>query len=191
MNGLYAAGSSCVYLLGLSQASVSGHIAGESAGKYVAQARQPVYEEDQLKRIEKYVRGHLKRHKGSDPTDLESAVRSISTDYVGYFKEGGMMERGLARLRELRTTHLRFLLARNPHELMQCLEVRNIFDMIEMHIRASLVRTETRLRKNGLWPHYRVDYPELDPDWEKLIVIAEENGEMEISTQEIPDLKED
>jgi len=191
MKGFYSAGSSCVYLLGLSQASVSGHIAGESAATYVSQFGEPECDEVQIDSIEKRVQGYLTRNRGTDPIDLESAVRSISTDYVGYFKEGGMMKRGLEKLRELRDQHLHSLVARNPHELMRCLEVRNIFDMVEMHIRASLRRTETRIRKNGLWPHYRVDYPELDPNWEKLIVIKKQDGEMALSTQEIPDLKEE
>jgi len=75
--------------------------------------------------------------------------------------------------------------------LMRCLEVRNIFDMIEMHIRASLMRKETRLRRVGLHPHYRVDYPETDSNWEKLIVITREGSEMRLSTQELPKLKEE
>jgi succinate dehydrogenase/fumarate reductase flavoprotein subunit len=190
LKGLYAAGSSCVYLLGLSQASVSGHIAGESAAGYASQIEVPKVHNGQIESIGKMVQGYLKRGRGVDPTALEEAVRGISTDYVGYFKMGGMMERGLEKLQELRVKSLPLLAAKNPHELMRCLEVRNIFDMVEMHIRASLMRTETRLRKNGLWPHYRVDYQELDPNWEKLIVIRQRDGEMNLGTEEIPDLKE-
>jgi succinate dehydrogenase/fumarate reductase flavoprotein subunit len=191
LKGFYSAGSSCVYLLGLSQASVSGHIAGESAAAYVSQLVEPECDEVQIESMEKRVQGYLTRNRGTDPIDLESAVRSISTDYVGYFKEGEMMERGLEKLRELRDKHLPFLNAGNPHELMRCLEVGNIFDMVEMHIRASLRRTETRIRKSGLWPHYRLDYPEVDPNWEKLVVIKKQDGKMALSTQEIPDLKEE
>ncbi|HOF02644.1 MAG TPA: fumarate reductase/succinate dehydrogenase flavoprotein subunit, partial [Atribacterota bacterium] len=76
-------------------------------------------------------------------------------------------------------------------ELMRCCEVQNIFDMIEMHIRASLYRTETRMRKVGLHPHYRVDYPETDPKWEKWVVVQKDNdGHMILSTSEVPELKE-
>ncbi|MBW1998948.1 MAG: FAD-binding protein [Deltaproteobacteria bacterium] len=191
LEGLYAAGSSCVYLLGLAQAAVSGHIAGESAASYVAHSGDLRPDEGQISEIEKHVQGYAGRKKGIDPISLEEAVRSISTDYVGYFKEEWMMRHGLEKLLELREQYLSRLVARNPHELMRCLEVRNIFDMIEMHIRASLMRTETRLRKNGLWPHYRIDYPELDPEWEKLVVIQKKGEEMGLSTHEIPDLKED
>jgi len=191
LEGFYSAGSSCVYLLGLAQAAVSGHIAAETASGDLAQSAEPEYDKNQLAAIEKYVTGILKGRGSIDPVDLESAVRSISTDYVGYFKEAGMMEKGLERLAELREKYLPFLFAKNPHELMRCLEVRNIFDMVEMHIRASLMRTETRIRKNGLWPHYRIDYPQVDPNWEKLVVVKKQNGDMTLGTQQIPDLKEE
>lgn len=188
--GLYAAGSSCAYLLGLSQAFVSGHIAGEKASQDAKSLPEPVLENRQANDIRKMVDGYSRRKGGENPIDLETAVRSISTDYVGYFKEGELMKRGLERLHELRVQYLPRLFARNPHETMRCLEVRNIFDMIEMHIRASMMRTETRLAKNGLWPHYRVDYPEIDPAWEKLVVIRRDGGEMKLTTEPVPDLKE-
>ena len=102
-----------------------------------------------------------------------------------------MMQAGLEKHLELRNAYLSSLYARNPHELMRCLEVRNIFDMAEMHIRASLMRTESRPRNVGLVPHFRVDYPKTDPAWEKLVVVMKEAGEMKLSTQEIPKLKEE
>jgi len=36
-----------------------------------------------------------------------------------------------------------------------------------------------------------VDYPEVDPNWEKLVVIKKQDGKMALSNQEIPDLKEE
>ncbi|MCL4182745.1 MAG: FAD-binding protein [Burkholderiaceae bacterium] len=188
--GLYAAGSSCAYLLGLSQAMVSGHIAGEQASEDAKRFPELVPEAGQLTQVEKLVKRYTKKTDGVNPTDLETAIRSIPTDYVGYFKDGDLMKKGLEQLAELRTHSLPKLFAKNPHETMRCLEVRNIFDMVEMHIRASLMRTETRLAKNGLWPHYRLDYPQMDPQWEKLVVVSKINEQMTLTTEPIPDLKE-
>lgn len=188
--GLYAAGSSCAYLLGLSQAMVSGHIAGEHASQDAKRLPEPLPEDGQISRVDKLVKKYSKKTDGVSPTDLETAVRSIPTDYVGYFKDGELMKKGLEKLLELRAQYLPNLFARNPHETMRCLEVRNIFDMVEMHIRASLMRTETRLAKNGLWPHFRLDYPKMDPQWEKLVVIRKVDEEMTLATEPIPDLKE-
>ncbi|MEH2313150.1 MAG: hypothetical protein V7K35_17515 [Nostoc sp.] len=50
--------------------------------------------------------------------------------------------------------------ARDPHELMRCIEVHFIRDCAEMAARASLYRQETRW---GLY-HYRLDYPEKNDD---------------------------
>jgi succinate dehydrogenase/fumarate reductase flavoprotein subunit len=191
MRGLYAAGSATAYVMGLTEAAVCGHIAAESASNYASETGEIICQEQEVKGIESQIMALMKKSKGILPADLELAVRSIPTDYVGYFKSGGLMEKGLETLLELRKACLPSLKARNPHELMRCLEVRNIFDMIEMHIRASLMRKETRLRRVGLHPHYRVDYPETDPNWEKLIVITREGGEMKLSTQVIPKLKEE
>lgn len=188
--GLYAAGSSCAYLLGLSQAMVSGHIAGEVASGDLKDVPEPTASSREIAGIEKLVARYTKKTDGVNPTDLETAVRSIPTDYVGYFKDGELMQKGLEQLLELRARHLPRLFAKNPHETMRCLEVRNIFDMVEMHIRASLMRTETRLAKNGLWPHYRLDYPQMDPQWQKLVVVQRDNGQMTLTTEPIPDLKE-
>jgi len=122
---------------------------------------------------------------------LERAVRSIVTDYVGYFKSEGMMKKGLEKLLELKEGFLSKVFARNSHELMRSLEVRNIFDMAEMHIRTSLMRKETRLRRVGLYPHYRVDFSKTDPDWERLIIVRKKDEEMKLSTREVPEFKDE
>jgi len=47
------------------------------------------------------------------------------------------------------------LSAENPHELMRAIEVQDIIELSEIHARASLARTESRMTPC----HYRVDYP--------------------------------
>jgi len=191
LKGLYVAGATTPYLMGLTEAAVSGHIAAEDAARYAADAGEPVFEKEKVDPIAADILAPTRRKKGMSPIQVEAAVRSISTDYVGYFKTEGLMQEGLKSLAELREKYLPSLVAGNPHELMRCLEVRNIFDMVEMHIRASLMRKETRLRRVGIMPHYRADYPQTDPAWEKLIVIARENGQMKLTTQDVPRLKEE
>jgi len=191
LKGLYAAGSSTAYLMSLVYAAASGHIAAGSAVQYVSELKETAPDERKADEIAKVIMAPLKRVTGTNPIDLEQAARSITTDYVGYFKSEGLMQQGLKTLLELRKAYLSSLVARNSHELMRCLEVRNIFDMAEMHIQASLMRKETRHRRVGLFPHYRVDYPETDPAWEKLVVVRKEDSGMTLSTQEIPKLKEE
>lgn len=66
--------------------------------------------------------------------------------------------------------------ARDPHELMRCMEVHFIRDCAEMAARASLYRRESRW---GLY-HYRVDYPEKNnEEWFCHVNLnKDESGEM-------------
>ena len=81
--------------------------------------------------------------------------------------------------------------AHNPHELMRCCEVESIITFAEMHIRASMYRKETRYRHLANFVHYRSDYPDTDPQWEKWVVVQKgEEGEMTLSTAEVPELEE-
>jgi succinate dehydrogenase/fumarate reductase flavoprotein subunit len=189
MKGLYVAGAAAPYVMGLTEAAVCGHRAAESATQFASVIEAPVPDGEKIKNIEEQILAPLKRHNGINPIEFERAVRSITTDYVGYFKSEGMMQKGLEKLMELKDTHLSALYARNPHELMRCLEVRNICDMAEMHIRSSLMRKESRMRRVGLWPHYRVDYPKTDSEWDKWVVIRKEEDEMKLFTKDIPELK--
>ena len=189
--GLYSAGAANSFVMGLTPSSASGYIAGEEAANYSSTVDLPEISDESIEDIKKDINAPLNRQGGIDPKELEIAIRGVVTDYVGYFKTEGLMLKGLDKLLELKSNFSDKAAAWNPHELMRCCEVRNIFDMLEMHIRTSLYRTETRLRKFGLFVHYRVDYPYTDPNWEKLVVIQlDKNNNAVISTSEIPELKE-
>jgi succinate dehydrogenase/fumarate reductase flavoprotein subunit len=70
-------------------------------------------------------------------------------------KSGNKLEIGLNHFLHYQET-LKQMGARDPHELMRCMEVHFIRDCAEMAARASLYRRESRW---GLY-HYRLDYPE-------------------------------
>ena len=190
--GLYAAGASTAFIMGLGRAAVTGYIAGEDSSKYASTVNLPELSPEYIEDIKKNISAPLDRNDGGiSPKELEIAVRSIVTEYVSYIKTEGMMQKGLEKLLELKREFLGKINALNAHELMRCCEVKNIFDMIEMHIRASLYRTETRLRKVGMHPHYRLDYPTTDPNWEKWVVVQKDkDNNMVITTAEVPELKE-
>lgn len=71
--------------------------------------------------------------------------------------------------------------ARDYHELCKCLDAESMVLGAEMFYRASLMRTESR----GF--HYREDYPQMDNrSWLKWIIIENDNGKMELHTEDIP-----
>ncbi len=85
----------------------------------------------------------------------------------------GMVLRVKERLPELK--------AADPHDLARCNEAASMVLCAEMFYRASLERKESR----GWF--VREDYPETDNAyWLKWIVLREEDGEMAVSTEDIP-----
>ncbi len=76
---------------------------------------------------------------------------------------------------------LPYLAASDPHDLCRCNEAASMVLCAEMFYRASLERKESR----GWF--VREDYPERDDTgWLKWIVLREKDGEMAISTMDIP-----
>ena len=57
-------------------------------------------------------------------------------------------------------------------ELRSFLELENLFDAGESIIRAAQHRAESR------GSHFREDYPDQDPQWDKRILIGYRNGEI-------------
>ena len=67
------------------------------------------------------------------------------------------------------------------HDLKVAHEVSAMAEVAEMVLRAAIIRKESR------GTHIRQDYPEIDNEnWLKWIIIENDNGEMKLSTQDIP-----
>ncbi|MFH2109997.1 MAG: FAD-dependent oxidoreductase [Candidatus Bathyarchaeota archaeon] len=177
--GLYAAGDE-VWQDSLSGAYVFARRAGIAAAKYAAaQKSWELVDKKQMKRIEEDVRAPMKREEGISPTELEEKVRSIMTSYAFISKAGGMLEYGLKLLSEVREKWWPQVKAGNPHELMRSAEVRNIMTVAEMHMAASLFRTESV--PYGRHFLHRIDYPTQHPTWHRQrVVVKNEGGEMKL-----------
>ena len=66
-----------------------------------------------------------------------------------------------------------------PRDILEALEVPMTLDVAEMIIRSALERTESR------GAHFRVDYPELDENWVKTVVLHREKGCMTVGTRSL------
>lgn len=189
--GLYAAGATTPYSRAIVGASVSGHMAAGQAAADIGGMEEPKISEGLLERLEDEITAPMRFADGISPKELELSVRGLLSDYVGYFKSETMMEYALNKLLELKRVYGEAMTAQNPHELMRCCEVKSIMEFAEMHIRASMYRRETRYRHLANFVHYRSDYPDTDPAWEKWVVIQRgEDGKMALGTEEVPELKE-
>ena len=76
-----------------------------------------------------------------------------------------------------------FLVAEDKSQLQSCLEVHDMLETAEVIILAALERKESR------GAHYRSDYPQLDPAWEKNIRISKDK-EGRLVTKVVPPIKD-
>ena len=158
--GLYAAGDMASvphnYMIG---AFVFGRLAGMNAIGY-SQDLEHVDPDPEFLEAEKARIYHpLNQPEGIPHTQVEYKLRRLVNDYLQPPKVSYKMNIGLKHFVRYEET-LNLMGARDPHELMRCLEVHFIRDCAEMAARASLFRKESRW---GLY-HYRVEYPEQNND---------------------------
>jgi succinate dehydrogenase/fumarate reductase flavoprotein subunit len=174
--GLYAAGDMASvphnYMIG---AFVYGRIAGENAVEYIRDLDQVEPDAENLATEQQRIYQPLAQPNGIPHTQVEYKLRRLVNDYLQPPKSGNKIEIGLNHFVRYHET-LAQMGARDPHELMRCMEVHFIRDCAEMAARASLYRRESRW---GLY-HYRLDYPEKnDEEWFCHVNLRkDENGRM-------------
>jgi succinate dehydrogenase/fumarate reductase flavoprotein subunit len=181
--GLYAAGDE-IWMDSLSGAFVFARRAGIAAAKYaeLQDGWKPI-DEAQLTEIEETALSPMNREEGIPPQELEEKVRSIMTKHAYIAKTGGMLESGLQLLREIREKWLPRVKASNPHELMRTAEARNIMTVAELHMAASLYRTESV--PYGRHFLHRLDHPTQHPTWHRQrVVIKKEGDEMTLTKRQ-------
>lgn len=186
LKGLYAAGDVAAIIMGCALSTGSGFLAGDSAATFVKEVREPVIDEGQVEAQKRTALAPMSVKDGVEPLELECAVRYIAERYIAERKSEGKLIEGLKRLGTLRRVWLPKLIAQNSHYLMGCLECRNILDLAEVHVQASLERKETR------GDFIRFDYPRTDPMWtNKCIFQRMEDGKAVLEIREMPELKPD
>jgi succinate dehydrogenase / fumarate reductase flavoprotein subunit len=131
--------------------------------------------------LKKEIFAPLGRKSGVKPMDLVREVQAAVAP-VGYsiYKRKDRMEEALGLVLEARA-RIPELAAEDPHHLAAATEVRSMVLCAEMYYRASLAREESR----G-W-HLREDLPERDDTrWLKWILLQDRDGEMTVSTEDVP-----
>jgi succinate dehydrogenase/fumarate reductase flavoprotein subunit len=190
--GLYAAGdalgtmaSGATYAaMGLSSAncSVTGARAGIAAGEYAASVDQPTINLEQLEEMRARIVAPLKRKGGFSPGWVTNVLQSYMMPYfVLMVKHQDRLQATLTMVEFVRDHLVPKMFATNPHELRLVHETANMVMNSEMRLRAGLFRTESR----GC--HYREDYPSRDDDWLAWVLIREQNGEMTLEKEPVPD----
>lgn len=179
LEGLYAAGGSPVFGSGChGESHTTGRYTGRQAAAYAKAAAEPVLDRRQVEALKAGAYGPLKAgKKGIGWKELNVAIARIMQDYCGKYKNEITLGRGLDLLGQLRENEAASTYAANPHELGRTLECFSLLSLGEMVMQASLARKCS----SAYLDFYRLDYPQMDPpEWEKLIPIKQEEGDVKV-----------
>ena len=182
IKGLYAAGDMANvphnYMIG---AFVSGRVAAEHAMDYIKDIGHVEVTSEIIQNEKDRIMKPLSKPNGIPHTQVEFKLRRFVNDYLQPPKSPKNMQIGLDKFIDYHNV-LDEMGARDPHELMRCMEIHFIRDCAEMAAKASLFRTESRW---GLY-HYRLDFPNRnDDEWlcNTIIRKSEVDNKMTIAKQ--------
>jgi fumarate reductase (CoM/CoB) subunit A len=194
--GLYAAGEAAGGLHGANRlagcSTADSNVFGARAGEYAAlealKMARPGINWEQVSEEQRRIVTLLNskgRSLGITPLRIRRKIQALLWDDVGVLRNGAGLQASLEKLEAIRKEYekdlrLRQNSGRFNNELIEAIEVSNMFDVAEIIARAALLREE---RRGG---HYREDYPNRDDkNWLKNIVVKWEAGEMKLSTTPI------
>jgi succinate dehydrogenase/fumarate reductase flavoprotein subunit len=182
--GLYAAGdvyhsralgaSYPAFGFGLRNASVTGARAGRAAAQYASKSERITMDNKELKRLRQDVYRPMERIGGFNPHWVHQQLQNLMLPYyIMIVKHGDRLNAALTMVEFLKNHISPKLAAKNVHELRLAHESKNRILSIEMMLRSSLFRTESRAL------HYREDYPRRDdPGWLALVKVRKKEDAM-------------
>ncbi len=193
LDGLYAVGTMCATMaagttypgqgFGLSHCAVTGHRAAHGAVEYISQSRAVSVSETEIKRFKEVVTAPVTRTGGFTPRWVTQLIQSITVPYfILQVKHGDRLKAALTLIEFVNGHIVPEIMAEDAHGWRMAYEAKNMALDLEMRLRASLYRTESR------GTHFRQDYPRRnDPKWLAWVKVKQdEQGKMKVIKQPIP-----
>ena len=147
--------------------------AGDNAAKY---ASSEMAEDIETASVDIEARKRLldeikTRKEGAKWQEALTALQQIMVDHCGDVRSDVLLQTGLEIIGRLKIKARSSLIARNPHELMNCIQVMNLIEIGELVFISAYDRRETRAL------HRRPEYTFSDPLLgDKLHLIKQVNG---------------
>ncbi len=163
--------------------AVTGARAGVAAAKRAAGMEEIALSEEEVKRSSDYIFAPYERNGGFTAQWVTQLMQSmIFPYYVIFVKSEERLKIALQQIVYVRKELIPKLFANDFHELRLVHETINMALNMEMKLRASLERKESR------GAHFREDYPKRDDPYGLMwIKIKDVDGEMTLSQEKIPE----
>jgi succinate dehydrogenase / fumarate reductase, flavoprotein subunit len=182
--GLFAAGEAAAGLHGsnrlggnsLSDLLVFGRRAGLAAAEHAKRASAPSIDNSQIEQAEKELLATFSNHGTESPYAVYRDLQEVMQNLVGIFRTQEDLKKALAELEKLKTRAAKASVEGsrlfNPGWHLSY-DLKSMLIVSEAVTRSALARAESR------GAHSRIDYPNVDPVWEKKNnIIVHEGGEM-------------
>jgi succinate dehydrogenase / fumarate reductase flavoprotein subunit len=171
----------------LSDLLVFGRRAGEFAAGFARDnSALPALDSKQIDETTQESLAPFEQAGSENPYALHEQLRSIMQDYVGIVRTEDELRAALDKLAQLRERSRRVRVGGNIQynpAWHLALDLKNMLDVSEAVTRAALDRKESR------GAHTREDFPDSDPQWGKLNVIARQGKTgIEVSHRPLPQM---
>lgn len=166
----------------LAEGQVFGRRAGIHAAQYAKSSSVTPIAPHVVDTEVSHLQGMLERKTGPRASDILSQIKDVMWSDVGIIRDADRLLRAQQAIKKLQA-EAAFVVAEDRGQLQAGLEVQDMLKTAEAVILAALERKESR------GAHYRLDYPQMDPAWEKNIrVYKDRDGKL--VTQVVPLTKE-
>jgi len=184
MPGLYACGeATCTdaVVTGLAATGVSGTIAGRSATEFAKNTDYQQPDSGSVEELRHFAYAPLHRKDGIEPDQVILSVEEAIIPYdVMFIRHGERLQKSIDKLDEVRDNQAPLLFAYDIHYLRMVHEALSLLQTAEIHLRAALVRKDSRI---GI----REDYPyEDNVDWLKFVRAQKDGKGIKIFTEDVP-----
>jgi succinate dehydrogenase/fumarate reductase flavoprotein subunit len=116
------------------------------------------------------------------PKQVLREIQKVIFPYdVSILKSGPSLKKALSKLETIKENLLPRMGAPDAHYLMKLMEVKSIFLMSELYVRASLMRKESRAG------HFREDHPGRDDaNWLCQILVSQKREAIDLRSEPLP-----
>src|SRR6266581_4504834 len=190
VDGLYAVGEVTTSVHGanrlggnsLAEGQVFGRRAGMHAAEYVKGSRSPEITQSAIDTEIQRIESLLTKKTGAKAADMLSSIKAVMWNNVGIIRDEEKLTAAYQEIKRLQD-EAQLLVAEDKSQLQACLEIQDMLKTAEVIVLAALERKESR------GAHYRSDYPQLAPAWEKNIRIYKDKAG-KLVTRIIPPVKD-